>query len=124
MKTLLFTLGTLVLQVVQPWGSGIVASATAPDRTRCVMEQSFNGWGSGGEWYTVRLYTKQPGKEWHAHYVDHEASRWGKCEMNFSEDSTRLYTIGGDGKRRSFDLGGGLASGPPPHLPKKLKEQP
>ena len=124
MKSLLITLGVFVLQVVQPWGTGMVASGTAPDGTHCVVEQSFNGWDAGGEWYTVRLYTRQPGKEWHDHYIDHEASRWGSCTISFSEDSTRIYTIGGDGKRRSFDLGGGSLSGPPPHLPEEMRDRP
>jgi len=123
MKLLFITFGALYLQAAQPWGTGVVASATAPDGTRCVVEQSFNGWLTG-EFYTVRLYTKQPGKGWHDHYVDHEATRWSKCEMTFSEDSSNLHTIGGDGQRRSFDLAGGRASGPPPHLPKEMKDQP
>lgn len=124
MKSLLFTFGVQLVMIAQPWGTGRVASGTAPDGTQCVIEQSFNGWDSGGEWYTVRLYTRQPGKGWHDHYVDHEASRWTKCEMRFSEDSTRLYTVGGDGLRRSFDLAGGRESGPPRHLPRDMKDHP
>jgi hypothetical protein len=123
MKSLLFTFGVQYLMIVQPWGSGVVASATAPNGTRCVVEQRFNGWDTT-EFYTVTLYTQEAGGGWQGHYVDHEAARWSKCQMTFSEDSTRLYTIGGDGKRRSFDLGGGTPSGPPRHLPEKFKDQP
>ena len=106
-------LATAVLLMVQPWGTGTIASSASPDGTLCVVEQRFNGWDAGGEWYTVTQYAKRPGKEWEERMLDFEAGRWKTCKITFSEDGTRINTIGGDRKRPSFELGTGTPSGGP-----------
>ena len=122
MQTLLTAIVLFINVVIQPWRGGLVASGTSPDATQCVVTQSWNGWG--GEFYTVRLHARKPGEEWRWHYIDHEATRWRKCKMTFSEDGSRLFTVGGDGKRRSFDLSqGSPATTPPPYLPPEMEDR-
>ena len=122
MKGTLIFFALIVVGEIQPYRSGLVGSATAPDGTQCVITQSWNGWTF--EFYTVRLHTRKPGEGWHWHYIDHEASRWRKCEMAFSADGAELDTVGGDKTRRSFKLTGGTPSQAPRYLPPEMADRP
>ena len=120
MEMLLTAIVLFINVAIQPWRGGLVASGTSPDGTQCVVTQSWNGF-NGGEFYSVRLHARKPGEQWLWHYIDHEATRWQSCKMTFSEDGSRLFTVGGDGKRRSFDLSQGTQADNPPHLPPEME---
>ncbi|WP_367871702.1 hypothetical protein [Luteolibacter sp. Populi] len=123
MQTLVCAVVLFINLAIQPWRSGVVASGTSPDGTACVVSQRWNGWDDFSEPYTVRLYARRTEGEWQCYYIDHEAMRWKSCKMTFSEDGSRLFIVGGDGKRRSFDLAQGQQPGNPPYLPLEMEDR-
>lgn len=122
MQAFLLILSLLIAFEVRPFQGGVVAYATGPDGTQCVVSQSWNG--SLAEWYIVRLHARKPGCPWTWYYIDHEASHWSSCKLRFSSDGKTLHLSGGDKQPRSFDLTQDEASTPPPYLPEEFKEQP
>ncbi|MCW1912196.1 hypothetical protein OJ996_01340 [Luteolibacter sp. GHJ8] len=123
MHAFLLIVSLLIAFEVRPYQGGLIAHATSPDGTQCVVSQSWNGW-NGGEFYTVRLHARKPGGDWTWHYIDHEASHWSGCKLRFSSDGKTLHLSGGDKQPRSFNLTQDEASTPPPYLPEEFKEQP
>jgi len=77
---------------------GIIAHATAPDGTECMVTQQW-----GGEPFTVAFYSRRPGAAWRWQYLDHEANCWWNCQLMF--DGKGGVTVhGGDGVARSLEL--------------------
>lgn len=114
----------LVVLVLQPGRSGVVAHGDSPWGVRYVVTQQWNGWANDGEPYTVRLYSRAPGGKWQAYYIDHEARRWKNCSVRFSEDGGTLEMTGGDMRERTFDLSQGEKEEHPPFLPEGMKDEP
>ena len=125
MQAFLLIVAIFIGFVIRPNQGGMLAYATGPDGTQCVVSQGWNGWDSGGEWYTVRLHARKPGGKWNWYYIDHEASHWSGCQLRFSADGKTLYLSGGDNKPRSFDLTKEDPSSPPDddELPEKFKDK-
>lgn len=109
---------------IQPGRSGVVTHGSSPQGVHYVVTQRWNGWDSWSEPYTVRLYTRAPGKSWQAYYVDHEARRWRYRSVAFSADGDTLDMTGGDKIVRSFDLTKGEKGERPPFLPADMNEEP
>jgi hypothetical protein len=110
--------------VIQPGRGGVVAHGASPHGVRYVVTQQWNGWDDWSEPYTVRLYTRAPENAWRAYYVDHEAYRWKRCAIRFSEDGSMLEMTGGDQVERTFDLTKGEKGERPPFLPEGMKDEP
>lgn len=119
MEAALIIVSCIIAFVIKPYQSGLVDHAKSPGGTDCVVTQQWNGWT--GEYYTVELYTRKPGGRWSPHYVDHEATHWGGCEMKFDAGGTRLTMIGGDKVVRNFDLTVEGQERKPPFLPPGMK---
>src|SRR5688572_4253487 len=72
--------GVIFLAIVQPGGSGVLASLRLPDGSEYMITQRCN-WSF--EPYTVSFFMRSPGEAWGWCYVDHEASRWKDVEMTY-----------------------------------------
>jgi hypothetical protein len=72
------------LAIVQPGGSGVIASKTLPDGCEYKVIQTCN-WS--GEPYTVSFYMRSPGQKWGWCYIDHEAPRWWDASLSYDSDA-------------------------------------
>lgn len=121
MKALLLVVGCLALLVVtavivvlQPGGSGVVASLRLADGSEYMVTQRCN-WS--GEPYTVAFYMRSPGGKWGWCYIDHQADRWRDVAMTY-DTTTEVVTVterGGwqaalDRKHGTFAIGEGKPS--------------
>ena len=73
--------GVIFLAIVQPGGSGILASLRLPDGSEYMISQRCN-WSA--EPYTVSFFMRSPGGAWGWCYVDHEATRWKDVAMTYN----------------------------------------
>lgn len=92
------------LLLVQPGRGGILARATAGDGTELLVTQSWNGWGNGGEPYTVSFYSRKPGGPWLWQYLDHEARRWPDCRLEIVPGSRAVRVSSSGELKRTIDL--------------------
>ena len=68
------------LAIVQPGGSGTLATLTLSDGSQYMVTQRCN-WS--GEPYTVSFYMKPPGGQWGWCYIDHQANRWRDVALTY-----------------------------------------
>ncbi|MGV3530760.1 MAG: hypothetical protein ACO1QR_00210 [Chthoniobacteraceae bacterium] len=77
-------IGALALLVIQPGGSGVLASIRTPDGSEYMVTQRCN-WGPDP--YTVDFYMREPGKAWGWCYIDHEAMRWSDVKLVYDNNT-------------------------------------
>ena len=94
---LLLAAGALFLVVVQPGGSGQLASLQLPDGSEYVVAQRCN-WST--EPYTVSFYMRSPEGEWGWCYIDHQATRWSDVKLTYDSDKDEVV-VTERGKRRA-----------------------
>ncbi|MBK1882268.1 hypothetical protein JIN85_07575 [Luteolibacter pohnpeiensis] len=87
----------MFLAIVQPGGSGVIASKRLPDGSEYMVIQHCN-WSI--EPYTVHFYEKPKGGQWGSFYLDHEADRWKGVTMNWDQ-STDTIVVKERGKIRA-----------------------
>ena len=111
---LLLIVAGLVVFVIQPGSSGVVASLRLPDGSEYMVTQRCN-WSA--EPYTVAFYMRSPGGKWGWCYIDHEANRWRDVTMTYDADSDSITVLKGgvwqaklDRKRGTFAIGDGKPS--------------
>ena len=75
---------TLLLLIIQPGGSGVVASLQLPDGSKYMVTQRCN-WSL--EPYTVSFYMRSQNGQWGWCYIDHQATRWRNVQLIY--DSNR-----------------------------------
>ena len=75
---------TLLLLIIQPGGSGVVASLQLPDGSKYMVTQRCN-WSL--EPYTVSFYMRSKNGQWGWCYIDHQATRWRNVQLIY--DSNR-----------------------------------
>lgn len=100
--------------IVQPGGTGVVASIQLPDGSRYMVTQRCN-WSA--EPYTVSFYMCSPGGEWGWCYIDHQAIRWRNVAMRY-DPASDVVTITARGtwkaaldrRRKTFAIGNGKPS--------------
>src|SRR5215218_8871311 len=68
--------------IVQPGGSGVLASLRLPDGSEYMVTQRCN-WSA--EPYTVAFYMRSNNGPWGWCYIDHQANRWRKVAMTYDE---------------------------------------
>lgn len=110
-SVLLFIAGALVIAIVQPGRSGVVASLRLPDGSEYMVTQRCN-WSP--EPYTVSFYMRSPGGKWGWCYIDHQANRWRRVSMAYDTTSD-VVTVTERGtwraalnrKRSTFAIGDG-----------------
>ncbi|MES2568549.1 MAG: hypothetical protein V4710_00670 [Verrucomicrobiota bacterium] len=81
------TFAGLFLLIVQPGGSGVLASLRLPDGSEYMITQRCN-WSP--EPYTVAFYMRPAGGQWGWCYIDHEAARWRKVAMTHDAASDKI----------------------------------
>lgn len=99
------------LAVVQPGGSGKLASIQLPDGSEYKVTQQCN-WSI--EPYTVSFYMRPPNGEWGWCYIDHQAKRWRDVDLGYDAASDVVtvtergtWKAALDRKRSTFAIGGG-----------------
>lgn len=101
----------LVLLVMQPGTSGVVASLRLPDGSQYMVTQRCN-WSP--EPYTVAFYMRSAGGPWGWCYIDHQADRWRDAAMTY-DPTAEVITVTERGawqaaldrKRSMFSIGDG-----------------
>jgi len=101
----------LLVAIIQPGPSGVVASLRLADGSEYMVTQRFN-WSA--EPYTVAFYLRSPGGQWGWCYIDHEAMRWRNVALKH-DPNTDVITVTKGGiwqaafnrKRSTFALGDG-----------------
>jgi hypothetical protein len=108
---LILAVGGLFLAIVQPGGSGVLASLRLPDGAEYMVTQHCN-WS--GEPYTVSFFMRAAGKPWGWCYIDHQAMRWRNVVMTYNAalDIITVTERGAwqatlDRKRNAFSIGNG-----------------
>ena len=99
------------LAIVQPGGSGLLASIELPDGSAYLVGQRCN-WSS--EPYTVSFNMRSPEGEWGWCYLDHQANRWRDVSLTY-DVVTDVVTVSESGvwkaaldrKRSVFAIGDG-----------------
>ena len=102
---------SLCLLIVQPGGSGVVASLRLGDGSEYMVIQRCN-WSF--EPYTVSFYMRSNGEPWGWCYIDHQAGRWHDAALSY-DPTTKIITVtkGGvwqaalDRQRGMFSIGDG-----------------
>ncbi len=92
----LLIMGALLL-LIQPGGSGVLASLRLPDGSEYMVTQRCN-WSP--EPYTVAFYMRSPGGPWGWCYIDHQAMRWRNVTMKH-DPNTDVITITENGTWRA-----------------------
>ena len=108
----LVAVGGLFLAIVQPGGSGVLASLRLPDSEYMVTQHC--NWS--GEPYTVSFYMRTAGQPWGWCYIDHQAIRWRNVAMTY-EAARDIITVTERGAwraaldrgRNAFSIGNGKA---------------
>jgi hypothetical protein len=77
------------LAMVQPGGSGTLATLTLPDGSQYMVTQRCN-WS--GEPYTVSFYMKPSGGRWGWCYIDHQANRWRNVALTY-DNAANVVTV-------------------------------
>ena len=105
------TLIAVILFIVQPGPSGVVASLRLPDGSEYMVTQRFN-WNA--EPYTVAFYMRSAGGPWGWCYIDHQAMRWHDVSISYDADSDIItvtergrWQAALDRKRSAFSIGDG-----------------
>ena len=105
------TISGLFFAIVQPGGSGLLASIQLPDGSEYRVTQRCN-WSA--EPYTVSFYMRSPKGGWGWCYIDHQATRWRDVALTYdatldivtvTEQGT--WKAGLDRKRSTFAIGHG-----------------
>ncbi len=90
----------LFLIVVQPGGSGTLASLRLPDGSEYRVTQRCN-WSF--EPYTVSFYMRSPDGRWGWCYIDHESMRWWHAGMTYEADTDTIVVTNGRIRRATLD---------------------
>ena len=90
----------LYLAIVQPGGSGELASLRLSDGSEYRVTQRCN-WGA--EPYTVSFYMRSPEGEWGWCYIDHEATRWRDVTMTYDTDANTIEVTEQGIRRAALD---------------------
>ena len=88
------------LAIVQPGGSGVIASKILPDGSEYKVVQTCN-WSV--EPYTVSFYMRSPGQKWGWCYMDHEASRWWDASLSYDPNEDMIVVTEGGKLRARLD---------------------
>ncbi|MDB6152951.1 MAG: hypothetical protein JWL90_1404 [Chthoniobacteraceae bacterium] len=101
----------LFFAIVQPGGSGVLASLRLPDGSEYMVTQRCN-WSP--EPYTVAFYMRPAGGKWGWCYIDHQANRWSSVAMTYEPNSDVItvtkqgtWQAALDRKRNAFSIGNG-----------------
>ena len=97
--------------VIQPGGSGVVASLRLADGSEYMVTQRCN---LSLEPYTVAFYMRSPGGKWGWCYIDHQANRWRNVAMTYDTNADVVtvtkhgtWQAALDRKRGTFAIGDG-----------------
>lgn len=101
----------LFFAMIQPGGSGLLASIQLPDGSEYRVTQRCN-WSA--EPYTVSFYMRSPKGDWGWCYIDHQANRWRDVALTYDATSNVVtvtergtWKAALDRKRRTFSIGDG-----------------
>lgn len=111
------------LLIVQPGPGGVLAYEKALDGSDLLVTQKWNGWGNGGEAYTISYYSRLPGGPWMWQYIDHEAGRWRDCRIERDDALNQLRVLSNGELKRVVEIHPTfyLHEGTPPYLPDSLR---
>ena len=108
---LLLAIAALLVIVIQPGSSGVVASLRLEDGSQYMVTQRCN-WSP--EPYTVAFYMRPAGGKWGWCYIDHQADRWRGVAMTYDTNSDvvtvtkrGIWQAALDRKRSTFAIGNG-----------------
>jgi hypothetical protein len=83
----ILVLAAAFMAIVQPGGSGVLASIRLADGSEYMVTQRCN-WG--GEPYTVAFYMRSADEPWGWCYIDHQANRWRNVAMTYDQASDTI----------------------------------